>query len=104
MGDIKGEETQTLCSRKGASMGRDSAYQKGVILFLCVPHWRAHCVKTTGSNLWNEVPQIVEGSPITPRSRGFCASWEERSHISGKKTLFHYHHYVISPQSPEAQI
>ena len=64
MGDIKGEETQNICSRKGASMGRDWAYQKGVILFLCVSMLEgALCkillVQTCGMSclkLWKEVP------------------------------------------------
>ena len=64
MGDIKGEETQNICSRKGASVGRDWAYQKGVILFLCVSTLEGELckrllVQTCGMSylkLWKEAP------------------------------------------------
>ena len=64
MGDIKGEETPNLCSRKGASVGRDWAYQKGVILFLCVSMLEGTLckrllVQTCGMRspkLWKEAP------------------------------------------------
>ena len=72
MGDIKGEETQNLCSRKCASVGRYWAYQKGVILFLCVSTLDgASCkillVQTCGMSclkLWKEAPlhPDLEGS------------------------------------------
>ena len=101
MGDIKGEETQNLCSRKGASMRRDLGYRKGVILFLCVSMLEgALCkillVQTCGMSylkLWKE-------APLHPDLHGFVQDWKKgvvlvvKGHFSIIITMLFPHNHL----------
>ena len=80
MGDIKGEETPNLCSRKGASVGRDWAYQKGVILFLCVSMLEGTLckrllVQTYGMSCLKFV--VWKEPPLHPDLDGSVQAWKK---------------------------